>query len=161
MTLRDFSGRHVEDTSIFARDIIVLRKIDKGRLDPAVLEIIGDTDLLPHLQEKSMPWFKQGFVANDHPRDIFVSDELIAATDGFAVARSDNGEILREYDGPNALIRAESAAASAKPRIEVDIDIEDDDVALPPVPATRLDPEQALDPMAVEADQTQSLRSDF
>lgn len=142
MTLRDSQGRHVEDTSIFAQDLIVLRKVDKGGIDPAAMQIIGETDLLPHLQEKSMPWFRQGFVTNDHPRDIFVSDELVAHTEGFAVARSDNGEILREYDGPDALVRAENAASKGKVRVEYNIDIEEDKVAgLPPVPVTVLDPE--------------------
>jgi hypothetical protein len=142
MTLRDFSGRHVEDTSIFAKDLIVLRKVDKGRIDPAIMEIIGDTDLLPHLKESAMPWFKEGFVANDHPRDIMVSDELIAATDGFAVARSDSGEILREYDGPDALVRAESAASRGKVRVAFDFEFDEKEVeGLPPVPVTTLDPE--------------------
>lgn len=148
MTLRDLTGRHVEDTSIFARDMIVLRKVDKGGIDPAIMEIIGDTDLLPHVQEKAMPWFRAGYVANDHPRDIYASDELVAHTDGFAVARSDTGEIMREYTGPDALVRAETAARGARVRIDVDIDM-DDEVAVPPVPVTQLDPE----PEAQTADQ--------
>lgn len=145
-TLRDLSGRTVEDTSIFAHDMIVLRKVDKGRLDPATMEIIGETDLLPHVQEKTMPWFRQGFVANDHPRDQFVSQELIDATDGFAVARSDTGEIVREFDGPNALVRAESAAAGARVSLSIEFDMPDDDITVPAPPETVLNPEpEALD----------------
>ena len=142
MTLRDQSGRHVVDTSIFARDMLVLRKVDKGRLDPATWDIIGETNILPKVKENTMPWHRQGFVANDHPRDTFVSEELLAATEGFAVARSDTGEIVREYDGPNALIRAESAASGARVRLTYDIEMDEEAPAgLPPVPATLLDPE--------------------
>lgn len=145
MTLRDQGGRHVEDTSIFSRDMIVLRKIDKGRLDPVTFAIIGETNLLPKVKENTMPWFHQGFVANDHPRDTFVSEELLAATEGFAVARSDTGEVIREYDGPSALIRAESAAAGARVRLTYDIEMEDSEPAgLPPIPVTALDPEPVL-----------------
>lgn len=140
-TLRDLSGRQVEDTSIFAHDMIVLRKVDKGALDPATMEIIGDTDLLPHLQERAMPWFRQGYVANDHPRDQFVSQELVEATDGFAVARSDTGEIVRTFTGPDALVRAERAAAGARVSLAIEFDIPEDDPTIPPVPETVLDPE--------------------
>jgi len=142
MTLRELSGRHVEDTSIFAKDMIVLRKVDKGALDPATMEIIGDTDLLPHVQEKTMPWFRQGFVANDHPRDSFVSAELVAATDGFAVARSDTGEVLREFTGPDALVKAERAASGARVQLSVEFDLGDEDESeVPAPPETILDPE--------------------
>ena len=126
MTLSQLAGRHVVDTSIFARDIIVLRKVDLGVLDPATWDIIGAQHLVPHVPENSMPWFAQGFAANDHPRDSFISSELLAATLGFGIARSDTGQVLREYDGPNALIRAESAAKGARINLAIEVDIDEE-----------------------------------
>jgi hypothetical protein len=150
MTLANLAGRHVVDTSIFAQDIIVLRKIDKGAIDPATWDIVATQNLVPHVPERTMPWFAQGFVANDHPRDSFVAQELMDATVGFGIARSDTGQVLREYDGPNALIRAESAAKGARINLAIEVDI--DEESKPPQAEPAMNPaEGALDTEPTES----------
>ena len=122
-----------------SKGVIVLRKVNTKPLQVRVTrgastawELIGAAQPELHVWEKNLPWMRQGFVVNDQPRDEKVARDIHKATIGFAVARTDTGEILQTF-GPNELGKAEEAASSvqlvlqpAVIPVEVDEDEQDD-----------------------------------
>lgn len=116
------------------RDLIVLRKLDirfpgsSPNERANIIEMLSTAQLEPGVPEGEMPWFRDGYVTNDHPRDFILTDKLMKVTTGFAIARTDTGEILREF-GPENLAAADAAIAKAKvqiPSIEFELDSEDE-----------------------------------
>lgn len=92
--------------------VIVLRKVNPAKLQKretptadTAWELIGKGQVQLHLREDALPWYGQGFIINDNPRDEKVSRDIAKATVGFALARSDTGEILKVY-GPTELEQA-------------------------------------------------------
>lgn len=73
-----------------------------------------------------MPWFNDGYLLNDHPRLTEITDAIIKATVGFAVARSDTGAIMAEFDSLKA---AEKAVNGASITFNVDVNVDLDDEA--------------------------------
>ena len=107
--------------------VIVLRKVSVRKLQrretptaDTAWELIGKGQLQLHVKESSLPWYEQGFIVLDQPRDEKVSRDIMRATVGFGIARSDTGEILKVY-GPEGLIEAigdaNSVTLSIKPQI--------------------------------------------
>lgn len=139
------ANRVSKDASVLSKDLIVLRRIDMEALDyktgespeeESSLELIGKTNLNPDYKERDMPWFLSGYVANDHPRDSMLNEEIVANTFDFAVARPDTGEILASG---LTLAKAESAVKGAKVRLSVDIEIDADEE-----PPAEFDPSEAV-----------------
>lgn len=108
--------------------VIVLRKVNPRKLSKrethdakTAWELIGMGQVQLHLREDQLPWYEQGFIVNDNPRDEKVARDIMRATVGFALARTDTGEILKVY-GPDQIKDAYSDAASVtlsiKPTIE-------------------------------------------
>lgn len=108
--------------------VIILRKVNVSKLQKretptadTAWELIGKAQLQLHLREDALPWYEQGFVVNDQPRDEKVARDLAKATIGFALARSDTGEILKAY-GPSeldqAVIDARGVQLMLKPTIQ-------------------------------------------
>ena len=60
-----------------------------------------------------------GWIDNDYPHDMEITDALIAATEGFGIAGED-AKIIAEFD---SLIEAEAAKAGAKVEMKVDIQL--------------------------------------
>lgn len=149
-----------QQITVLSMDLAVLRKIDMNfpgeqpKVRGNIIEMLGLTQLEPGVPESEMPWFSQGFVSNDHPREAIVASKLVQHTIGFAVARTDTGEILREY-GPDGMRRAEAAVANAKPVLSAEILMDDEDEAEdePEVDAAPvvLQPEDEDEAPAVEA----------
>lgn len=116
-----------QQTTVLDRDVIVLRKLDVSMVPDGIYDILAKTNLEPGVQEQQCSWFEDGYVANDHPRDSLVSKILIMATQGFAVARTDTGEILHDFGLD--LAGADKAAQGAKIRLDFDVqlpEVEDD-----------------------------------
>lgn len=97
--------------------VIVLRKVDVSKLQhrptpeaDTPWELIGRGQLQLHLREDDLPWYEQGFIVLDQPRDEKVARDIMKATIGFAIARTDTGEILKAY-GKNSLQNAVDDAA--------------------------------------------------
>lgn len=141
-----------------ARDVIVLRKIDmrfKGSPKQErenILEILGMAQLEPGVHEQEMPWFRDGYVTNDQPRDSIVADKLISTTIGFAIARTDTGEILKEF-GVGELKQADQAVANARvmPSFDFELDPEDEDDEEPEADAAPVPAESDEAPIIPEA----------
>lgn len=100
--------------------VIVLRKVNVKKLlkretptADTAWELIGKGQVQLHLREDALPWYEQGFIVNDNPRDEKVARDIAKATIGFAIARSDTGEILKAY-GPTELLQAVEDAASVQ-----------------------------------------------
>lgn len=102
------------------KPVVVLRKVNTKRLDvratadaDTAMELIGKGQVQLHLREDSLPWLAQGYVINDQPRDEKVARDIVKATIGFALARTDTGEIMKKY-GADGLGEAEADARSVK-----------------------------------------------
>lgn len=109
--------------------VIVLRKVNRKKLmfratptANTAWELIGSAQVQLHVREDQLPWYEQDYLVNDQPRDEKVARDIARATIGFAVARSDNGEILETFgieanteDGlQKALLAATTVAGSAR-----------------------------------------------
>jgi uncharacterized protein YfiM (DUF2279 family) len=77
--------------------------------------------------EGDEPYFPD-FVDADFPRDFDVTDSIVAATTGYAIA-DESGEIIAKFvgdkDGKTANQRAHDAAAGAK--VTLAVEVSDDD----------------------------------
>jgi len=104
---------------VLDNDVILLRKVDFKKLG-GVVGILQVTNLRPGTPEGDMPWFLDGYVAAEQPRDIGVSRALLEATEGFAIARTDSGEIIANFKTSD-LVKASRIAQSAKAELAVNI----------------------------------------
>ena len=93
--------------------VIVLRKVNIKKLSfratptsETPWELIGKGQLQLHVRESVLPWYADGFIVNGQPRDERVARDIAKGTIGFAIARSDTGEILQKF-GPDELKMAE------------------------------------------------------
>ena len=123
------------------KPVIVLRKVNPNKLQhretpisDTAWELIGKGQLQLHLREELLPWYADGFIVNDQPRDEKVARDIAKATIGFAIARSDTGEILKVY-GPKDMGQAIEDAAGVqltlKPVVtKVEAQEEEDEEAL-------------------------------
>jgi len=71
-------------------------------------------------KEAIFPYFAAGFVNADIPRDSVYSDDIVKATEGWALA-DELGNLLGEY---KTVKGAESARAGAKLTLAVDVESE-------------------------------------
>src|SRR4029077_12487612 len=78
-----------------------------------LVDMLRNTPLRPAEPEGDMPWFMDGYVAAEQPRDYQMSVALLEATEGFAIARTDTGSILAEFETKD-LVRASEIASQAK-----------------------------------------------
>ena len=110
---------HVIDT-----DVILLRKVDFKQLGPNVVDMLRNTDVRPGEKEGDKPWFLDGYVALNHPRDMDMSVALLESTVGFGIARTDTGEMLAEFER-NQFERATKIADRASGKVAVKIMLEE------------------------------------
>jgi hypothetical protein len=107
-------------------DVILLRQVDFKRLGGGLVEDLRRTDLRPGEKEGDMPWFLDGFVSADQPRDLMMSEALLRATVGYALARTDTGEILAQFER-DQYGKASEVAAKAKPELMVNVLLEEEE----------------------------------
>jgi hypothetical protein len=107
------------------KPVIVLRRVNVAPLSvkanknaPSIMDRIGAGYIEQGVEERETTWFDQGLIINDQPRSSVINEEVVEHTLGFAVARTDNGEILAE-GGPDSLAAMEQAASGA--RIELNL----------------------------------------
>jgi hypothetical protein len=115
--------RRAESQNPLSKPLVVLRKVDFDKLGPASTQMIFDTDVSYLVSEGDLAWTRDGYVLNDQPRLFELTKEIMGATLGFAVAKSDTGEIIARY-GPDGLKAAEAAVKGAKVQVVTDIEIE-------------------------------------
>lgn len=107
-------------------DVILLRQVDFKRLGANLVSILRTTDLRPGEKEGDMPWFLEGFVSVDHPRDLEMSRAILNATLGFGIARTDTGEVLATFER-DQFERASKIAAKSQAQTAVQILMEEED----------------------------------
>jgi hypothetical protein len=100
-----------------------LRKIDFNKMDRATLAIVGDAQLAFKYPEKNLVWFSEGYILNDQPRLSEVSKELIKATTGFAIGRTDSQTIMADNLD---LKQAEKGVKGAKISLDLNVELEDE-----------------------------------
>lgn len=105
---------------VLDNDVILLRKVNFKKLGPGLTDVLRNTSLRPGEPEGDMPWFLDGYIAAEQPRDYMVSRALLDVTRGFAIARTDNGEILAEFATAD-LPRAADIASKAKVEMAVGV----------------------------------------
>lgn len=120
-----------------ANAVIVLRKVNVNKLlkretptADTAWELIGKGQVQLHLREDDLPWYEQGLIVNEQPRDEKVARDIAKATLGFAIARSDTGEILKVYgkDGlKDAIADAEGVQLTINPVISKITSAEEED----------------------------------
>jgi hypothetical protein len=118
----------------------VLAKVDN--LDASAIDAIE-----PY--EGDEPYFPE-YVDANFPRDFDVTDSIVAATTGYAIA-DDSGEVVARFEGERngktAYQRAQDAAAGATVTLAVDIQDDEDQ----PVPVANFDEAGVTSATAQEA----------
>lgn len=118
--------RGPQQKSVLDGDVILLRKIDITKIGGGVYDKIRNASLRQGELEGDQPWFLENYVAGEQPRDAMVSRAIMQATTGFAIARTDSGEILTKF-GKNDVVRAEDATHSARITLAVDVELDADE----------------------------------
>lgn len=153
---RKIKVKPAQQQTVLSKELAVLRKINFAKMNPNIAEIVALTQLEPEVAESEMAWFQSGYISNGHPRSSDVAEEIMATTTGFAVGRTDTGEILQEFTGADALMRAERAVAGAKVKLAIDVDLdeEEEEIEVEPFeaePQVDEDPSEGLVAAADEA----------
>lgn len=91
--------------SPLTQELRILRKI--GEVDDDTFKYLFE-------HEGREPYFEQGYVDNDAPRDVEITDDLMALTEGFVLADPDGNPI----DGTFVKTLAEAEALRANARVE-------------------------------------------
>lgn len=119
-TTRGLEHRGPAQVHSIDRDVILLRKVDFKRLGVNIVEMLKVTALRPGEYEGDQPWFLEGYVSVDQPRDFAMSKALLEATKGFAIARTDTGEVVATF-ARDQLERASGIAERARAEVAVNI----------------------------------------
>lgn len=127
------------------RDVLVLRKLNAKKIPDGVYTMLAEQHIHPGIAEGLMPWFKDGYVSNDMPRTTQITEFVLDATEGFAIARTDNGEILREF-GPEDLAKADAIVSKARVELAIKVQLEAEEETL-------------VEEESLEDDQAQPVRS--
>lgn len=111
--------------------LIVIRKVRVSAMNkrpnkrtPSIWEKIGLGHLEQGTEERETVWYEDGYVVNDQPRSHLLTEEIMKNTLGFAVARTDNGEIIHET-GPEGLVECERAISGASFKISVGVNVDE------------------------------------
>lgn len=108
------------------RDVLVLRKINLKKVPAGIIEMLAEGNIAPGVPEYKMPWFSQGYISNDLARHPQVSKWITReVTKGFAVARTDTGEILKTYT-VDELAAADYAVENARTELAILVNLEDE-----------------------------------
>jgi hypothetical protein len=120
MRTSDVKHRGPQQVRVIDRDVILLRKVNTRKLGPGLMDRIASTSLRPKEYEGDQPWFMDGYVAGEQPRDALLSKAIMEATIGFAIARTDSGEILAEF-GKDEVVRASQITETATVQLAIDV----------------------------------------
>lgn len=101
-------------------DVILLRKVNFRSMGDGIVDRIRNTRLRGKELEGDQPWFLDGYITGEQPRDGLVARAIMTSTEGFAIARTDSGEILAEF-GKNEASRAEQVTHGARVELAVDV----------------------------------------
>lgn len=120
MRRENIRHRGPQQTRVLDRDVILLRKVDLRAMGDGVTRKLADTQLAPREYERDMPWFRDGYIAGEQPRDALLTQAIMQNTLGFAIAKTDSGEIVAEFDRDEAA-RAEKVTHSATVTLAIDV----------------------------------------
>jgi hypothetical protein len=120
--LRTSSIRHrgPQQKRVLDGEVILLRKVNFRKMGAGIVDRLAKTALRRDEYEGDMPWFGDGYIAGEQPRDALMTRTIMENTIGFAIARTDSGEILAEFD-KNEVARAEEITHNAKSNLAIDI----------------------------------------
>lgn len=93
------------------QELRILRKI--GEVDDSTFQYLFE-------HEGREPYFELGFVDNDAPRDVEITDDLLAVTEGFVLADPDGNPIEGTF--VDTLSAAEAMKANARIEFRVTVD---------------------------------------
>lgn len=125
------SNKNPLDTSRLKGPLVLLRKINMAPLDVrahknamSILDHIRQGQPEQGVKEDQLVWFDEGYVVNDQPRSQMVTEEIMENTLGFAIARTDTAEILREFRADQYAV-AVKAIEGAEIRLAVDVIVDE------------------------------------
>lgn len=107
-------------------DVILLRKINPAVLGRPLHEALRGTQLGGGNKEGDQDWFLDNYLAADQPRDSNTTKAIIDATVGYAIARTDNGQIIASFNAKEGR-RASIIADTARAELAVDIAMREHD----------------------------------
>ena len=136
MATRHIKHNGPAQTRVLDNDVVLLRLLDTRKMGPALMGTIAGTRLGGDLREGEQDWFLDGYVAADQPRDEMMARAIAEHTIGFAIARSDSGEILARFPR-DEFLRADTVARSAKVELAINVALRDSE---------RVDDESQADP---------------
>ncbi len=120
MAKTDINHRGPAQTRVLDNDVILLREVSFRKLGAGITDMLRQTHLRAGEPEGDQPWFAEGYVAAEQPRDYMISVALLEATTGFAIARTDNGEILAHFEVKEY---GKAADIASKARIDMAVNI--------------------------------------
>jgi hypothetical protein len=124
------------DQGVLSAHAVVLTKLNVRKLSRKLANYLGSTYIgTEKMMEQEKPWFVKGYVTTETPRDPQVGRQLAKLTEGFAVAMSDSGKMLKTGYGKDEFSKAHHDAQRVKismvalRSMEDDEDDEPDEVA--------------------------------
>lgn len=124
--------KHYVPETFLSHPLVVLRKVDTEKLGGTwdylgnEVAVWGGDDNTVRARE--LIWFPDGYIINDTPRESMAVGEILDATLGFAVARSDTGQILKTFPaGKEGLKAAEKAIGGARVELNIDVQMQEDE----------------------------------
>lgn len=102
-------------------------------LDPTTKDAIGfESRMAPGGKlvktplEARFPYFEEGYVSADAPRDSAYTNDVVAATKGWALA-DESGRIVGKFKD-----YAKAAKAQANPKVKLEVEVESDEADAKP-----------------------------
>ena len=126
MPTKNVRHKGPQQTRVLDNDVVLLRKLDTRKMGN-LMNVIAGTRLGGDIREGEQDWFLDGYVAADQPRDNMMSQAIAAHTIGFAIARSDNGEILATFP-KEEFLRADEVARTARVELAVNVALRESEV---------------------------------
>lgn len=124
MSTKSIKHQGPQQTRVLDNDVVLLRLLDTKSMGRDLMGVIAGTRLGGDLREGEQDWFLDGYVAADQPRDQMMAAAISDNTIGFAIARSDSGEILAKFPR-NEFQRADEVARTARVELAVNVALRD------------------------------------
>ena len=117
---RNLTHRGPQQERVLDRDVILLRKLDTRKVGGELMNVLAGTRLGGDQKEGQQDWFLDGYIAADQPRDSMMSQLIVEHTVGYAIARTDSGEILATFP-KKEFRRADEVARNARVELAVNV----------------------------------------
>lgn len=127
---KNITHRGPQQTRVLDRDVLLLRQLDPRVIGRGLMDELARTNLGAGQIEGDQIWFLDNYVAAEQPRNAELAKAIMQATTGFAIARTDSGQILAEFPASEGR-KAAHVADSARVELAVNVAMEELDEVSP------------------------------